>query len=215
MKPLNCGKVFASERLSDLTSTQPWREFVEWMRVYGSLDPDRLEQKIRERLGDSRGVSKIEDPGDEQIFNLMVIRMAVFDAALMGDSRRTDLCALARQIQQHFPSFWVNLGRELSWNGAGKLVAEARRICKDDIYRRQPDGVIDTFRSTLVGVVSYDSFLATTSSKPLSEGQEAVGPALYRSTLRTSSHALMVAASLKASLAPLVEERIVNKNSTS
>ncbi len=197
----------ASSESKSWTKEQPWRDFIEWMQIHNILDPNLLEQQILKHLPlepDDDATAKHSDA--ERTFTLMVLRLAIFEAALTDKKKRKNLWDIENQIQEHFPQLWVKLGQELNLCGTGELMDVARKLFKSGICCRKPDSLADSFRPSRVGTSCFDHLVERKSFESSNGTQEAVGPALYRTTLSTSKKALLGAASMQDVLNRLIEE---------
>ena len=191
----------------DWTHQKPWREFVEWMQIYGILDPSLLEQEILNQLQPKPdGDANAQRADTDQTFTLMVLRLAIFEAALTDEKKRKNLHDVEAQIQETFPRQWSSLGEELRRSGIAVLMDKARELFKAGTYCRKPDTAVSTLRPIRVGEPSYEHWIERKPSESSNDGVEAVGPALYRSTLRSSNMALLGAVSLQSILDRLVAE---------
>lgn len=193
-----------------LDANEGWQKFVWWMRIHASIDLDRLTDYIHRQLeiklnfhydlGELDGYI-----GNKELFDLMLVRLAMLGAAIVALNERRQLRVMENQIQQHFPQQWTRLLTEWHEGFIPELKDKVRELCQDPDFCQQPDEVINTFRPQLVGVTTYSEEIGD-EFPPVNEGMDAIGPPLYKSTLRASSRALVGAIRLRFVLNKLVEQ---------
>lgn len=193
-----------------LDAKEEWSEFVWWMRIHASIDLERLTDHIHRQLEIKQDLpydlSEVDDYiGNKELFDRMLVRLAMLDAAIVAPNERRQLRAMENQIQQHFPQQWTRLLTEWQESFIPELKDKVRELCQDPDFCQQPDEVINTFRPQLVGITTYSEEIGD-EFPPVNEGMDAIGPPLYKSTLRASSRALVGAIRLRFVLNKLAEQ---------
>jgi hypothetical protein len=187
-----------------------WQRFIQWMRVHGNLDPDRLAQDIQKQMelaktsGRITQKSSISTIAPDEVFLRVLIYLGIFDAAISNPHDKKNLQSLTSQIRKQFKDPWTNLCAEINQAAVDKLQSTVFALTRDVQFRRKPNAVIDTFKPRLLGTRSFDT-VAGQGSTPRAVENENLGAPLYKNTVQSSSRAFVVAVQMRTELEALAQ----------
>ena len=206
-------------RAEDLLTRKPlWLVFVNWMRIYGNIDAVALTEAIRDRfvrrLSDPINFadSSTDDCSDLEIFKLMIVRLALFQAAVVDEPAQSELSAVGNQIKRQFPYLWQRMTNGMDEASVLALKHKTRELCAEGSeFRRRPDVEIEAFQPYMVSTATFVEDIGEGLQSP-HHGLGTMGPPLYKTTLRKSRRALVGGASLRRVLTAAAAELKAHPN---